>query len=317
MMFDAFTFCLVALQICWIGLGLISLAPNSAKQRQAAPSCSLPSARGLRTVAVTASRWLSSCTGWEMWRGHNTKEHSATCRDTTWHDSTFSTWSLSQFESIWVIPTETRFSYLFMELNGWTRSPPNLCCLSECHRLLVLWHKRLPDPTFWRQEWERGDRTAPRVSCASCAPSIDLLFTDHRQTWIGIERCRRLQLARVAWSIGVIVWADGPGLSDRFFWLFSRSVEARIHTTSRSAEGKHYVFICFHRFSNQAPCHHSASLLRPQNAGVSWYGNRASNVLGLKRKEWIFEVPQSDLKVFKEILGSERVCAEAVRALKL
>jgi len=38
MMFDAFTFCLVALQICWVGLGLISLAPNSAKQRQAAPS---------------------------------------------------------------------------------------------------------------------------------------------------------------------------------------------------------------------------------------------------------------------------------------
>lgn len=132
---------------------------------------------------------------------------------------------------------------------------------------------------------EIGQRLACLVHLAPFAPSIDLLFTDHRQTWIGIERCRRLQLARVAWSIGVIVWADGPGLSDRFFWLFSRSVEARIHTTSRSAEGKHYVFICFHRFSNQAPCHHSASLLRPQNAGVSWYGNRASNVLGLKRKE--------------------------------
>ena len=257
----------------WVGLGLISLAPNSAKQRQAAPSCSLPSARGLRTVAVTASRWLSSCTGWEMWRGHDTKEHSATCRDTTWHDSTFSTWSLSQFESIWVIPTETRFSYLFMELNGWTRSPPNLCCLSECHRLLVLWHKRLPDPTFWRQEWERGDRTAPRVSCASCAFCPKHWFIVYwPQT--NMDRDRTVQ-ATATCSGGMVHRCHRMGRWPRskwqIFWLFSRSVEARIHTTSPSAEGKHYVFICFHRFSNQAPCH-SASLLRPQNAGVSWYG---------------------------------------------
>ena len=131
---------------------------------------------------------------------------------------------------------------------------------------------------------EIGQRLACLVHLAPFAPSIDLLFTDHRQTWIEIERCRRLQLARVAWSIGVIVWADGPGLSDRFFGFSAApSKHAFIQHLQVQKESImfSYVFIGFQIRL------HATRLLCCALRTLEFHGmgNRASNVLGLKRKE--------------------------------
>ena len=196
-----------------------------------------------------------------------------------------------------------------MGLNGWTRSPPNLCCcLSECHRLLVLWHKRLPDPTFWRQEWECGEQKTPRVSCASCASCA---FCSERCVGVlfyvpqtNLDRSGSngagiwLQLARVmAWSIGVHRMGGWPRSKWQNILVFLPGCGPKKHTLescSQAAPSK-YAFIQHHRVQRESIIMFSyvfifvfymfsyvfksgsmppfvASLLRPQNAQIWWYG---------------------------------------------
>ena len=143
-----------------------------------------------------------------------------------------------------------------MELNGWARSPPNLCCLSECHRLKTCFgingcRTQLFDVKSGSAEI--GKRLACLVHLAPFAPSIVFFFfyycllTTDKPYKPGSRSNGAGDCSLVGWhgpsvsSYGLMAQVE---VTD-FFWLFSRSVEARIHTTSPSAEGKHYVFICW------------------------------------------------------------------------